>query len=60
MDVVALEAVQEGEEDGVRDVGGEMFKVEVREGVGVERADRLVWVGAGHEHGEAVGGNREQ
>ena len=49
MDVVALEAVQEGEEDRVRDVGREMFKVEVREGVGVERAERLVWVGAGHE-----------
>ena len=55
MDVVALEAMQEGEEDGVRDVGREMFKVEVRESVGVERADRLVWVGARHEYGEAVG-----
>lgn len=56
LDVVALEAVEEGEEHRVGDVGREVGEVQVREGVGVERADGLVGVRARNKDREAVDG----
>lgn len=52
--VVSFETMEEGEEDGVWNVTGEMSEVEVREGFGIYCTDRLMRVRSGKEDGESL------